>query len=258
MNNFKKIVFVGSGKGGVGKSTVASGIAVSLAQKGFKVGLLDADIYGPSQDKMMSLSQGTVHDLKDDKTLPTVESFGVRVVSMGSMVQEAQALAWRGPMLASALKQMVSQTNWGDTEFLVVDLPPGTGDVALSMAKLVKASGAVIVSTPQDIALLDAKKAYDMFNKLNIPVAGMVENMSYHICKECGSKEYIFGENGLKNFALEVKGQFLGSLPLNINIRKACDNGESLAQFTEFSEISEKLLVSLDEIANNHIKVVID
>lgn len=258
MNKFKKVIFVGSGKGGVGKSTVSAGIAVNIAKQGYKAGLLDADIYGPSQDRIMNLANGVLHDNEQENILPTVESYGVKVVSMGSLVKDNQALAWRGPMLASALKQMVSQTNWGDTEFLVVDLPPGTGDVVMSMAKLLKANAAVIVSTPQDIALLDAKKAYDMFNKLNIPVAGMVENMSYHVCNNCGSKEHIFGENGLAEFAKQSDSLFLGAIPLNINIRQACDNGENLDIFSEFKEISDKLLQKIDEIANNPIKVVID
>tara|TARA_Y100001960_G_C14777779_1_gene884370 strand:- start:591 stop:1367 length:777 start_codon:yes stop_codon:yes gene_type:complete len=258
MNNFKKVVFIGSGKGGVGKSTVSAGVAINLAKQGLKVGLLDADIYGPSQDTIMNLANGTVHDNEQENILPTVESYGVRCVSMGSLIKDSQALAWRGPMLVSALKQMIGQTNWGDTEFLVVDLPPGTGDIVMSLAKLVKANGAVIVSTPQDIALLDAKKAFDMFKKLNVPVAGMVENMSYHICSNCGSKEHVFGENGLKDFATEVEGQFLGSIPLNISIRQSCDEGVGLDNFDEFADITKKLLESLDEIGNNPIKVVID
>lgn len=258
MNNLKKVVFVGSGKGGVGKSTVSAGIAVNLIKKGYKVGLLDADVYGPSQDTIMNLKEGIVHDNEQEDILPTVESFGVRCVSLGSLIKDSQALAWRGPMVVSALKQMVDKTNWGDIEFLVVDLPPGTGDVVMSMAKFVKVDAAVILSTPQDVALLDAKKAFDMFNKLNIPVAGMVENMSYHICSSCGSKEHIFGDNGLAKFAAESNSLFLGEIPLNISIRKACDEGSSLAQFNEFSSITENLLDSLDSIKQQAIKVVID
>jgi ATP-binding protein involved in chromosome partitioning len=265
MNKFKKVVFVGSGKGGVGKSTVSAGIAVSLADKGYKVGLLDADIYGPSQDIVMNLKNGTVHDNEQEDILPTVESYGVRCVSLGSLIKDSQALAWRGPMVVSALRQMVEKTNWGDVEFLVVDLPPGTGDVVMSMAKFVDVDASVIVSTPQDIALLDAKKAYDMFKKINVPVAGMVENMSYHICSSCGSKEHVFGENGLKEFAKQTDSLFLGEIPLNINIRTSCDNGESLAQFAEFKNITNKLLARLDELAElkkqqqeQPVKVVID
>lgn len=265
MNKFKKVVFVGSGKGGVGKSTVSAGIAVSLADKGYKVGLLDADIYGPSQDRIMKLESGTVHDNEQEDILPTVENYGVKCVSLGSLIKDSQALAWRGPMVVSALRQMVEKTNWGDTEFLVVDLPPGTGDVVMSMAKFTDVDASVIVSTPQDIALLDAKKAYDMFAKINIPVAGMVENMSYHICSSCGSKEHIFGENGLRDFAKEKDSLFLGDIPLNISIRKSCDKGESLTQFAEFKNITNKLLARLDELEEDKkqkeeqpIKVVID
>lgn len=258
MNNFKKVIFIGSGKGGVGKSTVSAGVAVNLAKLGYKTGLLDADIYGPSQDTIMNLKNGLVHDNNQEDILPTVESYGVRCVSMGTLIKDSQALAWRGPMLASALKQMVEKTNWEDTEFLVVDLPPGTGDVVMSMVKLVKANAAIIVSTPQDVALLDAKKAYNMFNKMDVPVAGMVENMSYHICSSCGSKEHIFGNNGLVDFAKEVNSLFLGSIPLNINIRKACDEGKSLDSFTEFTDITNKILNQLEKIKNQAIKVVID
>jgi ATP-binding protein involved in chromosome partitioning len=258
MNNFSKVIFVGSGKGGVGKSTVSAGIAVNLAKRGYKVGLLDADIYGPSQDLMFNLKNGIVHDNGKEDILPTVENYGVRCVSIGSLIKDSQALAWRGPMVAGALKQMVEQTNWEGVDTLVVDLPPGTGDVVMTMSKLVKPNGAVIVSTPQDVAMLDAKKAFDMFNKLNVPVAGMVENMSYHICSSCGSKEHVFGADSLANFADETNSPFLGDIPLNINIRKACDEGQSLQDFCEFKLITENLLASLEDIKQAGIKVVID
>lgn len=258
MSNFKKVILVGSGKGGVGKSTVSAGIAVNLAKLGEKVGLLDADIYGPSQDLMFDLKNGEVFDNDQEDIMPTIKNYGVRCVSIGSIVKDSQALAWRGPMLASALKQMVEKSNWEGIDTLVVDLPPGTGDVVMTMAKLVKPTGAVIVSTPQDVAMLDAKKAYDMFNKLNIPIAGFVENMSYHICSKCGSKEYIFGKNGVKDYVKSVDSLFLGDIPLNISIRQTSDKGQSLEKFEEFNKITQKLSQQLEQLKQQPIKVVID
>ncbi len=193
-----------SGKGGVGKSTVAVNIALALAQEGARVGVLDADIYGPSQPRMLGL-MGRRPETRDGKSLEPLVAHGLEAMSIGFLVDEQQPMAWRGPMVTSALNQLLTQTNWGDLDYLIVDMPPGTGDIQLTLAQRVPVSGAVIVTTPQDIALADARKGLEMFQKVSVPVLGVVENMSLHVCTNCGHEEHIFGEHGGRDAELAVR-----------------------------------------------------
>ncbi|GGX16007.1 iron-sulfur cluster carrier protein [Pigmentiphaga litoralis] len=223
MPGVKNIVAVASGKGGVGKSTTAVNLALALAAEGASVGLLDADIYGPSQPLMMGIDARPVSD--DGKTMEPLENYGVQVMSIGFLVGQDEAMVWRGPMAVQALEQLLRQTNWRDLDYLIIDMPPGTGDIQLTLSQRVPMTGAVIVTTPQDIALLDAKKGIKMFEKVNVPILGIVENMAVHVCSNCGHVEHIFGANGGKNMAAEYKMDYLGGLPLDINIRLQADNG---------------------------------
>jgi ATP-binding protein involved in chromosome partitioning len=219
----KNIIAVASGKGGVGKSTTAVNLALALASEGANVGILDADIYGPSIPTMLGLSG--YPESKDNKTMMPKVSYGVQTNSIGYLIDAAQPMIWRGPMVTNALQQLLNDTNWSDLDYLVIDLPPGTGDIQLTLAQQIPVSGAIIVTTPQDIALIDAQRGLGMFQKVNVPVLGVVENMSMHICSNCGHEEAIFGEGG--GIAMAEKNQidFLGSLPLDINIRKYADGG---------------------------------
>jgi len=219
----KNIVAVASGKGGVGKSTTSANLALALAAEGARVGLLDADIYGPSQAMMMGLS-GRPESL-DGKTMEPLPGHGVQVMSIGLLVDQDQAMIWRGPMATQALEQMLRQTNWTDLDYLIVDLPPGTGDIQLTLSQRVPMTGAVIVTTPQDIALIDAKKAVKMFEKVGVPILGLVENMAVHVCSQCGHQEHIFGADGGKTMAAEYKMDYLGALPLARAIREQADSG---------------------------------
>ncbi|MFX0546086.1 P-loop NTPase [Roseovarius sp. S1116L3] len=223
----KSIIAVGSGKGGVGKSTVSSNLAVALARAGKKVGLLDADIYGPSQPRMMGVSRRPASP--DGKTIEPLHAHGVTLMSIGLMLDPAKAVVWRGPMLMGALQQMISQVNWGELDVLIVDLPPGTGDVQLTLCQKAEPSGAIIVSTPQDVALLDARKAMDMFSTLKTPILGMIENMSTYVCPECGHEAQIFGHGGVKAEAEKLGLPFLGSLPIDLDTRLAGDAGTPIA-----------------------------
>jgi ATP-binding protein involved in chromosome partitioning len=223
MPGVKNIVAVASGKGGVGKSTTAVNLALALAAEGASVGLLDADIYGPSQPLMMGIDARPVSD--DGKTMEPLENYGVQVMSIGFLVGQDEAMVWRGPMAVQALEQLLRQTNWRDLDYLIIDMPPGTGDIQLTLSQRVPMTGAVIVTTPQDIALLDAKKGIKMFEKVNVPILGIVENMAVHVCSNCGHVEHIFGANGGKNMAAEYNMDYLGGLPLDINIRLQADNG---------------------------------
>ncbi|HEY2679651.1 MAG TPA: iron-sulfur cluster carrier protein ApbC [Steroidobacteraceae bacterium] len=222
--NVKNVVAVASGKGGVGKSTTAANLALAWAQQGAAVGLLDADIYGPSQPLMMGLS-GAKPTTTDGKHLAPLRAHGVEVMSIGFMIDQEQPMAWRGPMVTQALTQLLGDTNWGDLDYLVVDMPPGTGDIQLTLAQRVPVSGAVIVTTPQDIALLDARKGLKMFEKVEVRVLGIVENMSIHVCSQCGHAEHVFGSGGGARMAAQYGVQLLGELPLDIRIREDADGG---------------------------------
>lgn len=220
----KHIVAIASGKGGVGKSTVATNLALALVAKGHRAGLLDADIYGPSLGTMMGVPEGTKPELQNDLLQPII-AHDVQCMSMSFLASERTPAVWRGPMASGALQQLLTQTNWVAVDYLVVDMPPGTGDIQLTLAQRVPLSGAIIVTTPQDIALLDARKGIEMFRKVEIPVLGIVENMSTHICSSCGHEEAIFGIGGGNEIALEYDTKLLAQLPLSISIREQGDSG---------------------------------
>ncbi len=220
----KNIVAVASGKGGVGKSTTAVNLALALAAEGANVGILDADIYGPSVPMMMGIEGRP--DSEDGKTMEPLENYGVQVMSIGFLVAQDEAMIWRGPMATQALEQLLRQTNWKDLDYLIVDMPPGTGDIQLTLSQRVPMTGAVVVTTPQDIALLDAKKGIKMFEKVGVPILGIVENMAVHVCSNCGHVEHIFGADGGKNMAADYGMDYLGALPLNMQIRLQADSGK--------------------------------
>ena len=222
--NVRNIVAVASGKGGVGKSTTAANLALALAAEGASVGLLDADIYGPSQPMMMGIEGRP--ESEDGKTMDPLENYGVQVMSIGFLVNPNEAMIWRGPMATQALEQLLRQTNWRDLDYLLVDLPPGTGDIQLTLSQRVPMTGAVIVTTPQDIALLDARKGVAMFDKVGVPILGLVENMAAHVCSQCGHVEHIFGEGGGQRYAAERGIDYLGALPLDMSIRLQADGGK--------------------------------
>ena len=224
IQGIRNIIAVASGKGGVGKSTTAANLALGLAYDGATVGLLDADIYGPSQPRMMGLS-GQRPVSPDQKSMVAPTAFGVKVMSIGFLIDEEQPMVWRGPMVTQALVQLLETTRWGDLDYLIVDMPPGTGDTQLTLSQRVPVSGAVIVTTPQDIALLDARKGLRMFQKVEVPVLGIVENMSTHVCSNCGHEEHIFGSGGGSRMAKEYGLDLLGELPLDIRIREQSDGG---------------------------------
>ena len=221
-NNIKQIVAVASGKGGVGKSTTAVNLALALAIEGARVGILDADIYGPSQPLMLG---ATERPHIENKRISPVIRHGIQSMSIGYLVDDKAPMVWRGPMVSAALQQLMNDTLWDNLDFLIIDLPPGTGDIQLTLAQKIPVNGAVIVTTPQDLALLDARRAYEMFRKVNVPVLGIVENMSVHVCSQCGHAESIFGEGGGKRLAEEYGIDFLGGLPLDIQIREQTDSG---------------------------------
>jgi ATP-binding protein involved in chromosome partitioning len=242
----KSIVAVASGKGGVGKSTVAANLALGLARLGLRVGMLDADIYGPSQPRMLGISGRPTSP--DGKVLKPLENYGVKCMSMGFLVEEDAPMIWRGPMVSSALQQMLRDVDWGELDILVVDMPPGTGDAQLTMSQQVPLSGAVIVSTPQDIALLDARKGLNMFRKVDVPVFGIVENMSVFVCPNCGHESHIFSHGGARRDAERLGMDFLGEVPLDITIRETSDGGQPVvvsqpdsAQAKIFMEIAGRV-----------------
>ncbi len=240
----KKIIAVASGKGGVGKSTVSVNIAVELARQGYKVGLLDADIYGPSIPRLTGLPNNKP-DQKNEKIIP-FEAYGLQVMSIGFLVEQEQALIWRGPMVQTALYQMFRDVAWGYKEkkldYLIVDMPPGTGDAQLTLAQKIPVAGAIIVSTPQDLALIDARKAIEMFRKVEVPILGLVENMSTFICPKCGHEEHIFGHQGAKQEAEKLSIPYLGDVPLQMQIREQSDNGQPL-EADHFKNIVNTLIV---------------
>ena len=245
----RHIVAVASGKGGVGKSTVSSNLAVALAMRGLKVGLLDADVYGPSQPRMLGVSGRP--SSPDGQTILPLRNHGVTLMSLGLMMPDDEALIWRGPMLMGALQQMLGQVQWGQLDVLLVDLPPGTGDVQMTLSQKVNVTGAVIVSTPQDIALLDAKKGIDMFKRMDVPLLGFVENMASFICDGCGKEHHPFGNGGAKAEAEKQGMPFLGEIPLDLAIRVASDGGvpmviakPSSPQAKAFLDIADQLIAS--------------
>ncbi|MEM7401744.1 MAG: iron-sulfur cluster carrier protein ApbC [Pseudomonadota bacterium] len=237
LENIKNVIAVASGKGGVGKSTTAINLALALSSEGAKVGVLDADIYGPSQPRMLGVSGQPKST--DGKSLEPMEAHGLQAMSIGFLIDEETPMIWRGPMVTQALEQLLNDTQWRGLDYLVVDLPPGTGDVQLTLAQKIPVSGAVIVTTPQDIALLDARKGLKMFEKVEVPVLGVVENMSIHICSKCGHEEHIFGEGGGKAMADESGVEMLGALPLDIRIREQVDGGNPSVVAMPDSRIAE-------------------
>ena len=254
--NVRNIIAVASGKGGVGKSTTAANLALALAAEGANVGLLDADIYGPSQPMMLGVSGKP--DSKDGKTMEPLEAHGLQIASIGFMIDPDQPMVWRGPMVTQALQQLLELTNWRDLDYLVVDMPPGTGDIQLTLSQKVPVTGAVIVTTPQDIALLDARKGLKMFEKVGIPILGIVENMSVHVCSQCGHAEAIFGEGGGAKMCSDFGVEFLGALPLTMSIREQADSGRPtvvaepeghVAQI--YQQIARKLAVAVADKAKD-------
>jgi ATP-binding protein involved in chromosome partitioning len=220
----RNVIAVASGKGGVGKSTVAVNLALAMASDGAAVGLLDADIYGPSQPHMVGLA-GERPTSGDGQTMEPIDALGLQVMSIGFLIDQDQPMVWRGPMVTSALNQLLNQTRWRDLDYLIVDMPPGTGDIQLTLSQQVPVSGAVIVTTPQDIAAIDARKGLAMFRKVSIPVLGVIENMSTHVCSNCGHEEAIFGEGGAETISRDFEVDLLGKLPLDANIREQADSG---------------------------------
>ena len=254
--NVRNIIAVASGKGGVGKSTTAANLALALAAEGANVGLLDADIYGPSQPTMLGVSGRP--DSKDGKTMEPLVAHGLQIASIGFMIDPDQPMVWRGPMVTQALQQLLELTNWRDLDYLVVDMPPGTGDIQLTLSQKVPVTGAVIVTTPQDIALLDARKGLKMFEKVGIPILGIVENMSVHVCTQCGHAEAIFGEGGGAKMCADFGVPFLGALPLTMSIREQADSGRPtvvadpegpVAQI--YQQIARKLAVAVADKAKD-------
>jgi ATP-binding protein involved in chromosome partitioning len=244
----KSIVAVASGKGGVGKSTTAVNLALGLAAAGKKVGLMDADIYGPSMPRMMGITGQPVSN--DGKNLEPMENYGIKVMSIGFLVEEDTPMIWRGPMVQSALEQMMRDVNWGELDVLVVDMPPGTGDAQLTMAQRVPLTGAVIVSTPQDIALLDARKGLNMFRKVDVPVFGIIENMSYFMCPHCGERSEIFAHGGAKAEADRLGCDFLGEVPLHIDIRTTSDGGAPIVVSQPDGEHAKRYREIAKNVAN--------
>jgi ATP-binding protein involved in chromosome partitioning len=256
MPNVKNIIAVASGKGGVGKSTTAVNLALALAAEGASVGLLDADIYGPSQPMMLGVS-GRPQTL-DGKSMEPLENHGVQVSSVGFLIDPDEPMVWRGPMVTQALQQLLEQTNWRSLDYLIVDMPPGTGDIQLTLAQKVPVTGAVIVTTPQDIALLDARKGVKMFEKVGIPILGVVENMSTHICSNCGHVEAIFGSGGGEKMSTDFNIEFLGKLPLQLSIREQTDSGTPTvvaepdgAVARIYKEIARKVAIKVAEQAKD-------
>ena len=253
----KNIIAVASGKGGVGKSTTAVNLALALAAEGASVGMLDADIYGPSQPTMLGV-QGRPES-RDGKSLEPMEAHGLQIMSIGFLIDPETPMVWRGPMVTQALEQLLNDTRWRELDYLVVDLPPGTGDIQLTLAQRVPVTGAVIVTTPQDIALIDARKGLKMFEKVGIPILGIVENMSIHICSKCGQEEHIFGEGGGEKMSGDYDVEFLGALPLDIRIRQEADAGAPTVVTAPDSRIAEiyrqiarRVAVKVAEQAQDH------
>lgn len=258
----KQIIAVASGKGGVGKSTTSVNLALALFAEGKKVGILDADIYGPSQPQMLGvgLRRPEIVTVNGQQKMKPVLAHGIQSISMGYLVTEQTPVMWRGPMATGALLQLIQQTAWDEVDVLVIDMPPGTGDIQITLAQKIPVTGAVIVTTPQDIALLDAKKAVEMFRKVNVPILGVIENMSTHICSNCGHEEHIFGDGGGERIARDYQTQLLGSLPLDIRIREDVDTGKPTVVAHADSSISKsyraiakKIIQELDKSAQSSL-----
>lgn len=243
--NIKNIILVASGKGGVGKSTVTSNLAVSFAKMGAKVGVLDADIYGPSQPTLFDLKENP--NTTDKKKIIPLERHGVKMISIGNLIDPESAVIWRGPIVSRALMQLLNDTSWGDLDYLFLDLPPGTGDIQLTISKNMPVTGAVIITTPQDLSLIDARRAVAMFDKVKIKTLGVVENMSYYICPKCGNSEHIFGEDGAHLLCGKNNVEFLGGLPLHKSIRENSDSGKPYTSLAKNDNISE----SYSSVAEN-------
>lgn len=243
----KNIVAVASGKGGVGKSTTAANLALALAAEGASVGLLDADIYGPSMPMMMGISGRP--ESEDGKTMEPMRNYGVQVMSIGFLVDADQAMVWRGPMATQALDQLLRQTHWKDLDYLIVDMPPGTGDIQLTLSQRVPMTGAVVVTTPQDIALLDAVKGINMFEKVGVPILGIVENMAVHVCSQCGYAEHIFGNEGGKKLAQKKGVDYLGAMPLALQIREQADSGKPTVVADPHGELATQYLALARKVA---------
>lgn len=238
----KNIIAVASGKGGVGKSTTAVNLALALATDGARVGILDADIYGPSQPHMLGIGQQRpqIIGAQGQQKMVPIQAYGIQSISMGYLVTEETPMLWRGPMATGALQQLLMQTAWDNLDYLIIDMPPGTGDIQITLAQKVPVTGAVIVTTPQDIALLDAKKGIEMFRKVNVPVLGVVENMATHVCSNCGHEEHVFGEGGGERIARAYQTQLLGSLPLDLSICAQVDAGKPSVAADPESSISQR------------------
>ena len=237
IKEIKNVIAIASGKGGVGKSSTAVNLALALSYEGASVGILDADIYGPSQPQMLGISQKP--NSKDGKSMDPLIAHGIQVMSIGFLVDQETPMVWRGPMVTSTLEQLLKETNWDNLDYLIIDLPPGTGDIQLTLAQKIPVTGAVIVTTPQDIALLDARRGLKMFEKVNIPILGIVENMSTHICSNCSHEEHIFGKDGAIKMCSDYNMELLGSLPLDIKIREGLDKGNPSLISNPDSDISE-------------------
>jgi ATP-binding protein involved in chromosome partitioning len=260
ISNVKNIIAVASGKGGVGKSTTAVNLALALAAEGASVGMLDADIYGPSQPTMLGITGRP--ESRDGKRLEPLEGHGIQAMSIGFLIDVETPMVWRGPMVTQALEQLLNETNWRDIDYLVVDLPPGTGDIQLTLAQKVPVTGAIIVTTPQDIALMDARKGLKMFEKVNIPILGIVENMSLHICSKCGHEEHVFGSGGGSRMSKDYAVDLLGSLPLDISIREQADSGKPTVVANPdgrvaeiYRQIARRVAVKIAEKQQDHSAV---
>jgi ATP-binding protein involved in chromosome partitioning len=255
--NIKNIIAIASGKGGVGKSTTAVNIALALAQTGARAGILDADIYGPSVPLMLGI-QARPEVLPEKKMLP-IMAHGIQSMSIGYLIDERTPMIWRGPMVSGALQQLLNDTVWDNLDYLIIDLPPGTGDIQLTLAQKIPVTGAVIVTTPQDLALLDARRAYEMFRKVNVPILGVVENMSLHICSQCGHAEPIFGEGGGKQLAEQYAISLLGALPLDLAIREQTDSGKpTVAAHPESENAKHYLAIAKQLIAKLSLQINAD
>lgn len=254
----RNIIAVASGKGGVGKSTTSVNLALALAAEGARVGILDADIYGPSQPQMLGVGQRRPEIVGEPgkQQMVPINAYGIQSISMGYLVTEETPMLWRGPMATGALQQLLMQTRWDNLDYLIIDMPPGTGDIQITLAQKVPVTGAVIVTTPQDIALLDAKKGIEMFRKVNVPILGVIENMAIHTCSNCGHEEHIFGEGGGERIARDYQTELLGSLPLALSIRADADQGKPSVAADPVSPISQKYRAIarklMEAVQNNH------